>query len=657
MNAAIPLFNGRTPLEVASDLAANYGIPVFVCRNDPGGEKDKAPLTENGFKDATLDQDGIEYWLRANKNPLVAVPTGKASRLLVVDIDPKGAEWYREHQAALACGRVHRSRRGWHLVYRYPEFEVRNSASKIAPGVDVRGEGGYVIWWPAHGYDVVGDLDELNEAPAWLLKALATPTAEPVKPIPPNASIDAGFVGSGGRNEYLSREAYRLRNQQGFSVEQILDVLKVLNTSRCSPPLEVTEVEKIAKGKARVPVAAVAALDLRSNKHGIIADEENVLRILVQDPALQGVVRFNEFSNEMIAARPIADDALVISERGMPRPWTDSDTVILQTHIQRFILPRVGRDKIESVLGMYARTHCAFHPLRDYLQALQWDGVERLPTWLSVYMGADEQPGAYLAAVGTRFLISAVARVQEPGCQVDSALVLEGQQGIRKSTGLRVLAGDEFFSDSLPADLSHKDSRDHLRGKWIIELPELAQFKRGDIETIKAYISRRTEQYRPSYGRHEVKFPRQCVFAGTTNADEYLVDQTGNRRFWVVACKKIDLDGIKRDRDQLWAEAMVRYRRGESWFLNDELAVVAAAEAQSRVAHDPWTAFVSETLNTRLTVTEVSPGEVLSFMNLNDAERNPRNGARVAQILRDLGWRKAKRHMTRGQIYVRDMKL
>jgi predicted P-loop ATPase len=399
-----------------------------------------------------------------------------------------------------------------------------------------------------------------------------------------------------------------------------------------------------------------AAFDLRMTKNGVIPDEENVLRILKGDPNLQGVVRFDEFASEMILARPITRDECV-GERGVPRPWTDADTVTLQTYIQRYIVPRIGREKIEAVVAMYARKYAAFHPVRDYLQSVEWDGVPRLDNWLRDYMGANEQPAEYVAAVGSRFLIAAVARITEPGCQADSAIVLEGPQGIYKSTALRVLAGDEYFSDSLPADLSHKDARDHLRGKWIVELSELAQFRRGEIETIKAFISRRYEQYRPSYGRHEIKFPRQCVFAGTTNADEYLVDQTGNRRFWVVACKGVELGALTRDRNQIWAEAVVRYRNREPWHLSGQIADVAATEAGARVAHDPWTQHVASILEDRMPrITECTPGEIMGLMDLSEGERHKSNAARVAQILRDLGWRKGRRDRTRGQIYTRGVK-
>jgi predicted P-loop ATPase len=225
-------------------------------------------------------------------------------------------------------------------------------------------------------------------------------------------------------------------------------------------------------------------------------------------------------------------------------------------------------------------------------------------------------------------------------------------QGIGKSTGLRVLASDEYFSDSLPADLSHKDARDHLRGKWIIELSELSQLKRAEIETVKSFLSRRYEQYRPSYGRNEIKFPRQCVFAGSTNSSEYLVDTTGNRRFWVVACGgTVDLAALEQDRDQLWAEAVSRYLKGEPWHLTGTLANVAAEEANLRLIHDPWTPDVLEALG-ELQQTEVSPGEIMRHLPVSAEARNERNAMRVGKILLELGWSRGKRHKTRGQLFV-----
>lgn len=394
---------------------------------------------------------------------------------------------------------------------------------------------------------------------------------------------------------------------------------------------------------------------LRRDRNTLYLDEENVRLLLEHDPTLTGIARFNEFSGELSLARPIPDGSDVVGDRDTPRRWTDADTVALTAYMQRSSLPKVSRDRVEAALGFHAQYRGSYHPLRDYLQGLTWDGTERVTTWPYEYLGASgAQPAVYLTSVGIAFLVSAVARVFNPGCQADCALVLEGVQGIGKSTALRVLAGDEWFSDSLPSDLKHKDAKDHLRGKWIVELPELAQFKRNEIETVKAFLSRRQEQYRPSYGRHEITYPRQCVFAGSTNETEYLVDVTGNRRFWCVQCGDIDLAALRRDRDQLWAEAAHLYRQGTPWHLTGEAAETAAQEASDRVTVDPWTGLVASAVAALSpTQTSIAPGEVLDRLELGVEQKHARHAARVASILRDLGWSRGKRHKTRGQLYSR----
>jgi predicted P-loop ATPase len=167
-------------------------------------------------------------------------------------------------------------------------------------------------------------------------------------------------------------------------------------------------------------------------------------------------------------------------------------------------------------------------------------------------------------------------------------LILEGPQGARKSTALKVLAGEAWFTDEL-AEIGSKDAAQQMRGVWIVEIAELDAIGRAEVSRIKAFLSRTADRYRPPYGRYVVDVPRQCVFAGSVNPDTYLRDETGNRRFWPLRCGTIDLDALRRDRDQLWAEAVMRYREGAIWWLDDPVLIAAADEIQAtRLQADAW---------------------------------------------------------------------
>jgi predicted P-loop ATPase len=215
------------------------------------------------------------------------------------------------------------------------------------------------------------------------------------------------------------------------------------------------------------------------------------------------------------------------------------------------------------------------------------------------------------------------------------------------------LAGEPWFTDGLPRDLGDKDAAIHLQGRWIIELGELSQLRRNEIETVKSFISRQTDKFRPPFGRVEVEVPRQCVFIGTTNESEYLVDGTGNRRFWPVRCGQIDLAALARDRDQLWAEAFHRHQQRESWHVEDaEIRQQLAEEVARRTVSDPWLPHVADVL--AQVQDEITPGEVLQRLaDLRLTDRSKGLAARVANIMRDLGWVQSRRDRKRGQLYRR----
>jgi predicted P-loop ATPase len=272
---------------------------------------------------------------------------------------------------------------------------------------------------------------------------------------------------------------------------------------------------------------------------------------------------------------------------GQPtRHLGDAELVRLFLLIDKRYDFRPGMNFFTQVISQTARRN-SFHPVRDHLDGLQWDGTSRIDTWLCTYAGAADTP--YVRAVGRLLLIAAVRRVRRPGCKFDEMLVLESVQGLNKSQALRLLAvRDEWFSDDLPLYAEGREVIERTRGRWIIEAAELHGMKKGEVEHLKSFLSRQIDRARLVWHHVVTEAPRQCVIVGTTNAERYLKDMTGNRRFWPVKVELFDLDRLRADRDQLWAEAAMAEAKGESIRLAKELYADAAAEQAERVQDDAW---------------------------------------------------------------------
>lgn len=319
----------------------------------------------------------------------------------------------------------------------------------------------------------------------------------------------------------------------------------------------------------------------------------NTMTVLAQHPAWQDVIAFDAFAEAVVLQKrpPMREqDSPAVYVVG---DWTDEDSARSAAWIASNCGFEPSMEMVEQAVATVARKH-SVHPVRAYLEALVWDGVERLPTFLESYFGTERS--AYARAVGLRWMISAVARIMKPGCQADCMLVLESdEQGIGKSTGVRVLGGAWCADTGIT--VGDKDSYQSLRRVWIYEFAELAAVKGREAERVKNFLSSRQDHYRPSYGRRTRDFPRQCVFCGSTNEAQYLVDRTGNRRFWPVRCAKVDVQRLTEDRDQLWAEAVTRFKNGEAWHVDSaELAKLCEGEQADRQAPDDWIPIVAEWL-------------------------------------------------------------
>ena len=278
----------------------------------------------------------------------------------------------------------------------------------------------------------------------------------------------------------------------------------------------------------------------------------------------------------------------ILDDRAMERLWLTIDEKY------RF---RPMKDFFWTVVEDEARRH-GFHPVVDYLAGLHWDGKPRIDKWLSTYGGAEPTP--YTDAVGALMLIAAVRRVRKPGCKFDEMVVLESEQGTEKSSALRILAvNDDWFHDDVPLNADGKRVMEALAGRWIVEAAELNGMRKGEVEHLKAFLSRTHDRARMSYDRYPTEGKRQCIIVGTTNSGSYLRDNTGNRRFWPVLIKQFDTNMLRRDRDQLWAEAASREAQGASIRLDRSLWAAAGGEQALRRIADPWEEIIAEHLDNR----------------------------------------------------------
>jgi predicted P-loop ATPase len=356
----------------------------------------------------------------------------------------------------------------------------------------------------------------------------------------------------------------------------------------------------------------------------------NAITALRQAPEWAGLLAYDDFALNTVILRPAP---WMSAGRTFPFAWSGTEDILTADWLQHqgiCVPSHVAGQAVEAV----AKAH-RIHPVREYLESLTWDGTPRLATWLSTYLGVEPSP--YTSAVGSRWMISAAARIFAPGSKADTCLILEGPQGIKKSTALRVLS-EPWFAEEI-AELGSKDASMQLQGVWVIEIAELESMSRTDVGRVKDFMSHLTDRFRPPYGLRTIKVPRQCIFAGSVNHGTYLRDETGARRFWPVDCKApvIDSDGLAEARDQLWAEAAYLFHEGKVWWLDSpELNRRAAEEQADRYEGDPWDELITKWINERA---DVSIAEILgSCIDKRKDQWTQLDKNRVARCLRSRGW-------------------
>lgn len=377
---------------------------------------------------------------------------------------------------------------------------------------------------------------------------------------------------------------------------------------------------------------------IRNSRGRALWNVANAMRVMQNDPNLRDCFAFDEFRQVKMLTQPLPySGERKSSFKG--REIRDSDITKVVSYFNRIGYPGASKsvtaDVIEAVGEM-----ATFHPVRNYLNDLPtWDGVARVETWLMDYCAVspnDQDHARYISEVGKRWLISAVARVLMPGCKADGVLILEGRQGAMKSTTLRTIAGADWFGDSLPP-MHSKDASDYLRGKWVIEMAELSNMNKAEVEVVKAFIAREEERFRPAYGRNEISYPRQCVFAGSTNKTDYLRDETGNRRFWPVKVgQSCDVQSLGRDRDQIWAETLSMFKDGEIWWLTGDVLKVAEGQQAARVSQDAWEGDILQYVAMREEVSCATIARDVLNIEVGRVDRAATN--RISAILTGNGW-------------------
>lgn len=338
--------------------------------------------------------------------------------------------------------------------------------------------------------------------------------------------------------------------------------------------------------------------ELEYTKSGkLLCNIANIILILENDPALAGHI-----VHDLFTGMDSAKDGLPWNKNA--NQWTDTDDANLRVWLEKHY-DITGKEKIADALTAVLTRH-SYHPIRDYLNGLTWDGVPRLDRIIIDYMGAEDSE--LNRAMSRKHFVAAVARVFNPGCKYDYCLIMSGAEGIGKSTLLRVMGG-KWFNDSITT-LEGKEGMEQLRRAWVVELGELSSIKRSDVEQVKAHLSKQVDIYRAAYARRVLEHPRQCVFCGTTNEALFLKGDTGNRRFWVIPVVaelrkyKDWSEAIRRDRDQLWAEAVHYYKQGEPLYLSEELEAQAKQRQQdfNDDNDDPIVAMLDKYLSTLLPV-------------------------------------------------------
>lgn len=505
-----------------------------------------------------------------------------------------------------------------------------------------------LYYLPSRPGDASSYYFESHDGIALEVEAILAMAPPDVPSLAENLRVDpAGVVEPGQRHAMLKSLAGAMRFR-GSGYDEIEGALLAANKARCNPPKSDAEVRAIARWAAEQPMTTrarasggegggggnggegeEAALDFLRDKNGHPFNNQWNIEVAIRKLGVR--LRYDEFSG----------DEIVEGLPGYGPRFDDPATIHLRLKIDSNYHFLPGRELFRDVTSNIARSQ-RFHPVREYLSSLAWDQEPRIERWLIDYAGASDTP--YVRAVSRIVLVAACRRVRKPGAKFDEMLILESVQGTNKSTALRTLAfNDAWFTDELPF---HGDTRrlmEATAGKWIVEAGELKGMGKSDVAALKACLSRQQDEARMAYGHKSTRVPRQFVPIGTTNETSgYFRDETGNRRFWPVRIQLFNLEKLRADRDQLWAEAAEAEALGESIRLDPKLYEAAAVEQEARLAgDDPLVDVLNRALANRTGKLRVSDAYLIC--GIEPGKANQDQIFRFGRAIRELGWERQRR--------------
>lgn len=623
---------------------------------------DKTPYLKGGYKIASRDKTVLARWWTQRADANVGIATGATSGILVLDIDPRNGgstsltDLLREHGELPPTWKVRTGGGGEHYYFRLPKG-VKVRSGVLAVGVDLKAEGGFVVAPPSihpsgapYEWECEPCIDELADAPAWLL-------ARPDKLIkdgtPPRGDASATPLGR------LFAELTMLGKQLDdgkFAVVcpwhaqhttgKDLDSSTVIfpaaepdglggfhcSHSHCARRTARDALRELKLLRSEVNSNGSWRSDLRVNKDGVPrATFRNICLILRNDSGYAGRLRFDELHGKVL----LGDDEL--SDSSVSRIRVDID--------ERYDIRASDADTVKAV-QMIAE-HNRFHPVRAYLENLKWDGLPRMHTVVSNILRVRVNSTEELELLTTllrRWFIGLVGRPMRPGLKVDTALILQGNQGTGKSTFFRTLADNWFNDTEMGLD---KDGMMLLSGAWISEWAELENVTgRNTVSRVKAFLSSTEDRFRPPFGRTPITVKRSSVVVGTTNLDTFLHDPTGSRRFWVIPVGAIDVGQLREQRDQLLAEAVEMFRKGEPHWLLPEEEEHRRTFASQFADTDPWE---DEVLAYAQKQQFVRISDILAdVLTIETGRQDRRAERRVADILRRVGWTPEQRRVAGG---------